>query len=305
MQVTSESVLAMKSGWSQPPFGWHAPVFMSPSLTERAVLGGPSSMPVRRLLATLVAVVLVVGLPSLAGSAAHATEVVADPAATVTADPAVPATPADPTVQPADPAVAAVPAAPLALGSRTLRFGDVGEDVAALQKLLKVEQNATFDVATRKAVKKLQRSTGIKANGVVTPKVLNRLKKELKKRAAAARAAKKASRGALPRAGAPAASKRYAAAYISRTYGWGSGQMSCLSSLWTRESGWRYRASNPNGRYHGIPQTSSAVWRRAGYSNSQYMSSPAVQIRVGAKYIKGRYGSPCRAWSFWRSRHWY
>ena len=129
----------MMFGWSQPPFGWHAPVFMSPSLTDHAALGGPSSMPHRRLLATLVAAVLVVGLPSLAGSAAHATDVVTDPAATATADPAVPATPADPTVQPADPAVAAVPAAPLVLGSRTLRLGDVGEDVAALQKLLKVE----------------------------------------------------------------------------------------------------------------------------------------------------------------------
>jgi hypothetical protein len=35
------------------------------------------------------------------------------------------------------------------------------------------------------------------------------------------------------------------------------------------------------------------------------MNSPAIQIKVGAKYIKNRYGSPCNAWSFWRSRHWY
>ena len=262
-------------------------------------------MPHRRLLATLVAAVLVVGLPSLAGSAAHATDVVTDPAATVTADPAVPATPADPTVQPADPAVAAVPAAPLVLGSRTLRLGDVGEDVAALQKLLKVEQTATFDAATRKAVKKVQRAAGIKANGVVTAKALKAIKKQLKKQAAAARAAKKAARGALPRAGAPAASKRYAAAYISRTYGWNSGQMSCLSALWGRESGWKYWVSNPNGIYRGIPQTSSRVWGAMGYSTSQYMNSPEIQIKVGAKYIKSRYGSPCNAWSFWRSHHWY
>ena len=262
-------------------------------------------MPHRRLLATLVAAVLVVGLPSLAGSAAHATDVVTDPAATVTADPAVPATPVDPTVQPADPAVVAVPAAPLVLGSRTLRLGDVGEDVSALQKLLKVEQTATFDAATRKAVKKVQRAAGIKANGVVTAKALKAMKKDLKKRAAAARAAKKAARGALPRAGAPAASKRYAAAYISRTYGWSSGQMSCLSALWGRESGWKYWVSNPNGIYRGIPQTSSRVWGAMGYSTSQYMNSPEIQIKVGAKYIKSRYGSPCNAWSFWRSRHWY
>jgi peptidoglycan hydrolase-like protein with peptidoglycan-binding domain len=203
------------------------------------------------------------------------------------------------------PATAAVPAAPLVLGSRTLRFGDVGEDVSELQGLVKVEQTATFDAATRKAVKKLQRSAGIKDNGVVTAKALKKMKKELKARAAAARAAKKVSRGALPRAGAPAASKRYAAAYISRTYGWGSGQMSCLSVMWGRESGWKYWVSNPNGIYRGIPQTSSRVWGAMGYSTSQYMNSPAIQIKVGAKYIKNRYGSPCNAWAFWRSRHWY
>jgi peptidoglycan hydrolase-like protein with peptidoglycan-binding domain len=303
MQVTSESVLAMKSGWSQPPFGWHAPVFMSPSRPVHASLTAPST-PLRRVLAVLVGALLVVGLPALAGAPVHADDAVPGTSASpVTGDPA--ASPVDPATVPADPALAAPPAAPLALGSRTLRFGDVGEDVAALQKLLKVEQTATFDAATRKAVKKVQRAAGTKANGVVTATVLKKMKRELKKQAAAARAAKKVSRGALPRAGAPAASKRYAAAYISRTYGWGSGQMSCLSTLWTRESGWRYWVSNPNGIYRGIPQTSSRVWGAMGYSTAQYMNSPAIQIKVGAKYIKNRYGSPCNAWAFWRSHHWY
>lgn len=261
-------------------------------------------MPMRRLLALLVSALLMVGLPSVAGAPAHADDAVpaAEPAATATVDPAAP--PVDPNAA-TDPALA-VPVAPVfALGDRTLRVGDAGPDVAALQDLLKVEQTSTFDAATRKAVKKLQRSAGIKDNGVVTAKALKKMKRELKKQAAAARDATKASRGALPRAGAPAASKRYAAAYISRTYGWGSGQMSCLSTLWTRESGWRYWVSNPNGIYRGIPQTSSRVWGAMGYSTSQYMNSPAIQIKVGAKYIKNRYGSPCNAWSFWRSRHWY
>jgi peptidoglycan hydrolase-like protein with peptidoglycan-binding domain len=291
----------MKSSWSQPPLGWHAPVFMSPSRAVQAAFREPSSTPLARLLGAFIAAVLIVGLPTLSGASPVRAE--ETPAPVPATDPAVPATPADPTVQPAVPATAAVPAVPL--GSRTLRFGDVGEDVAALQALVKVEQTATFDAATRKAVKKLQRAAGTKANGIVTAKALKRIKRELKKQATAARGAKQSSRGALPRAGAPAASKRFAAAYISRTYGWGSGQMSCLSVMWGRESGWRYWASNPNGRYHGIPQTSSAVWSRAGYSTSQYMNSPAVQIKVGAKYIKSRYGSPCNAWAFWRSHHWY
>lgn len=107
------------------------------------------------------------------------------------------------------------------------------------------------------------------------------------------------------RAAAPARSRAYARSYIARRYHWGPGQFICLRAMWHRESGWRYWASNPNGRYHGIPQTSAAVWSRAGYTRSQYMNNPQVQIRVGAKYIKGRYHTPCQAWAFWRRHHWY
>lgn len=37
------------------------------------------------------------------------------------------------------------------------------------------------------------------------------------------------------------------------------------------------------------------------------MTNPATQIKWGLKYIKGRYGSPAKAWSFWNSKnpHWY
>ncbi len=99
-------------------------------------------------------------------------------------------------------------------------------------------------------------------------------------KAAKARAAKaRAASRSLPRAGSPTASQRYAKAYIAQKYGWGAGQFSCLKVMWNRESGWRYWASNPNGRYHGIPQTSSVQWRKYGYTTSQYMRNPAVQIR--------------------------
>ncbi|MGV1004108.1 MAG: hypothetical protein ACOYEV_04910 [Candidatus Nanopelagicales bacterium] len=114
----------------------------------------------------------------------------------------------------------------------------------------------------------------------------------------------KSSRG-MARASAPAFSQAYARAYISHRYGWGAGQYSCLKVMWNRESNWRYWVSNPNGKYHGIPQTSSREWSKDGYTRAQYMSSPEVQIKVGARYIKQRYGSPCAAWAFWRNHHWY
>ena len=214
---------------------------------------------------------------------------------------AAPARADDPTTPPASDAAAA-PAAAVspALGERVLRFGDTGADVVALQALLGVDQTGTFDTATRRAVKRVQRAAGLPGHGVVGPKTL----KAITKAAAAKRAGKAASR-ALPRTGTPSRNRAFARVYIARQYGWGAGQMSCLSAIWARESGWRHTAHNPNGRYHGIPQTSSSVWRAAGYSTASYMRSPAVQIKVGTKYIKSRYGTPCGAWSFWRSHHWY
>ena len=169
----------MNSGWNQPPFGWHAPVFMSTSHPVRPARTGPPSMPMRRLVAALVGALLVVGLPALAGAPARADDAVATPAPAATGDPGV--VPVDPAAVSADPALAASAPAPaaLVLGSRTLRLGAVGEDVTALQDLLKVEQTATFDATTRKVlVKKVQRAAGIKATGVVTAKALKKIKKQ-------------------------------------------------------------------------------------------------------------------------------
>ena len=244
----------------------------------------------RRLGATALSAVLIMGLPVLAGTPAFAED-------TTSPTPAPSATPATPAV-PATPDSSATPATPASysLGERTLRRGDRGADVKKLQKLLRVKRTGYFNKSTKKAVKKVQRAAGLKANGKVNKKTLKAVKKAYKQ--------SRTSRS-LPRAGSPASSRAYARAYIASKYGWGSGQMSCLTALWNRESGWRYWVSNPNGIYRGIPQTSARVWGAMGYSTSQYMSSPEIQIKVGTNYIKKRYGSPCNAWSFWQSRHWY
>jgi peptidoglycan hydrolase-like protein with peptidoglycan-binding domain len=256
-----------------------------------------SSRPVLRLLLAVLASLLVVLAAALTGVApARAEEAPAptDPAAT--APPPEQVTAPAPAESPAEAPAEAV-AAPVALGDRTLRLGDTGADVVALQELLGVERTGTFDATTKRAVKKVQRAAGLKASGVVGKRALKAIERAARGELASSRA--------MPRAGAPAASQRYAAAYIASKYGWGSGQMSCLKAMWTRESGWRYWVSNPNGIYRGIPQTSARVWGSLGYTTAQYMRSPEVQIKVGTHYIKNRYGTPCNAWAFWRSRHWY
>lgn len=219
-----------------------------------------------------------------------------DPAAVPTAPAEAPAT--DPSATAAAEGTAGAATAPVQDPSapRTLRVGDSGEDVLALQKLLRVRRTGAFDERTRRAVLRVQRAAGLQATGEVDSRTLKAVRRAAKE-AAAARA--------LPRAGAPVASRRFAKAYIAKRYGWNAAQFSCLSVMWQRESNWRYWVSNPNGRYHGIPQTSWREWSRDGYTAAQYMRSPEVQIRVGARYIKQRYGTPCRAWAFWRSHHWY
>lgn len=200
-----------------------------------------------------------------------------------------------------------------------LSYGARGAQVRALQKLLHVKVTGRFNKATRKKVRKVQRKAGLPVSGVVDARTFAAIKAAEAKRVAAKkaaaekrkaaaakrRAAEKAASRSLPRAGSPAASKRFARAYIKVKYKWGSTQFRCLSQMWERESNWRYWVSNPNGKYHGIPQTSSVEWSKHGLNKSEYMGSPRKQIEVGARYIKSRYGTPCKAWAFWRGHNWY
>ncbi|MGN6221580.1 MAG: lytic transglycosylase domain-containing protein [Microbacterium sp.] len=85
-------------------------------------------------------------------------------------------------------------------------------------------------------------------------------------------------------------------------YGWGDDQFACLVSLWNKESGWRYNASNPSGAY-GIPQ--ALPGSKMGAYGADWQTNPATQIAWGLGYISGRYGTPCGAWSHSQSTGWY
>jgi uncharacterized protein YabE (DUF348 family) len=90
------------------------------------------------------------------------------------------------------------------------------------------------------------------------------------------------------------------------TYGWNTtSQFSCLVNLWNGESGWRWNATNPSSGAYGIPQAWPA--NKMATAGADWRTNPRTQIRWGMGYIKGRYGTPCAAWSAWLSRspHWY
>jgi hypothetical protein len=111
-------------------------------------------------------------------------------------------------------------------------------------------------------------------------------------RAAGARASRNASRD--PRA---------LARVLVADRGWGSGQFSCLNSLWNRESGWNSRASNPSSGAYGIPQ--ALPGSKMGTVASDWRTNPATQITWGLNYIADRYGTPCGAWGHSQSSGWY
>ncbi|MFN3949256.1 lytic transglycosylase domain-containing protein [Microbacterium sp.] len=86
-------------------------------------------------------------------------------------------------------------------------------------------------------------------------------------------------------------------------YGWGDDQFSCLVSLWNKESGWNYRASNSGSGAYGIPQ--ALPGSKMSSAGSDWQTNAATQIAWGFGYISGRYGSPCSAWGHSQSVGWY
>ncbi|HEX2317243.1 MAG TPA: transglycosylase SLT domain-containing protein [Thermomonospora sp.] len=80
-------------------------------------------------------------------------------------------------------------------------------------------------------------------------------------------------------------------------------QYRCLDRLWTSESGWNHHARNPRSGAYGIPQALPAG--KMARSGKDWRTNPRTQIRWGLRYIRSRYGTPCRAWSFWVDHHWY
>jgi len=85
----------------------------------------------------------------------------------------------------------------------------------------------------------------------------------------------------------------------------GAAQFSCLDALWQHESDWDPTAENPSSGAYGIAQALPAA--KMASTGKDWMSNPITQVRWGLDYIAGRYGSACKAWSFWLRHypHWY
>lgn len=86
-------------------------------------------------------------------------------------------------------------------------------------------------------------------------------------------------------------------------FGWKADeQFDCLYQLWNRESGWRTTAGRVDGPY-GIPQANPGT--KMASAGPKWRTDAVTQIKWGLGYVKGRYSSPCGAWSHFQANHWY
>jgi hypothetical protein len=80
-------------------------------------------------------------------------------------------------------------------------------------------------------------------------------------------------------------------------------QFPCLDKLFKKESGWNQRASNSSSGAYGIPQ--ALPGNKMAKFGADWRTNAVPQIKWGLDYIKGRYGTPCGAWSHSQNVGWY
>ena len=117
------------------------------------------------------------------------------------------------------------------------------------------------------------------------------------------RRAAEQQRQAAARRKAMSGTPRQIAMAMLPSYGWSSGEFSCLDSLWEEESGWNPYAANPSSGAYGIPQ--ALPGSKMASAGTDWQRNAATQIRWGLGYIQATYGSPCGAWSHESSAGWY
>jgi hypothetical protein len=106
-----------------------------------------------------------------------------------------------------------------------------------------------------------------------------------------------------PMAGtSPAAAQAFARSYLAGK-GLGDAEFQCLVTLWNRESGWNFQATNSGSGAYGIPQ--SLPGSKMASAGADWQTNPQTQIIWGLGYIIGRYGTPCGAVAVWDTRGWY
>lgn len=100
----------------------------------------------------------------------------------------------------------------------------------------------------------------------------------------------------------PAGAKAYAASVLGG-HGWDASQMTCLDTLWNKESEWLTSATNASSGAYGIPQALPGT--KLAAAGGDWQTNYRTQVNWGLTYIESRYGSPCSALNFHYANNWY
>ena len=150
-----------------------------------------------------------------------------------------------------------------------------------------VAKNKTSNINTLKVTKKAKK----KAKKVA--------KKKTKKKVVKKKATKKAKYNYKYNVGEI---QSYAHSLVL-SYGWSEQDYQALVLLVNRESSWNPYSVNKKSKACGLFQAYPCS-KMAKYGKD-YRTNYKVQVAWGMDYIKNRYGTPQKAWSFWQSHHWY
>ena len=86
-------------------------------------------------------------------------------------------------------------------------------------------------------------------------------------------------------------------------YGWTENDYYSIVQIVNRESSFNPYSVNKKSGSCGLFQANPCS-KMAKYGKD-YRTNYKVQVAWGMDYIKNRYGTPQKAWSFWQSHHWY
>ena len=86
-------------------------------------------------------------------------------------------------------------------------------------------------------------------------------------------------------------------------YGWTENDYYAIVQIVNRESNFNPYAVNKKSKACGLFQAYPCS--KMVIFGNDYRTNYKVQVAWGMDYIKNRYGTPQKAWSFWQSHHWY
>ncbi len=181
------------------------------------------------------------------------------------------------------------------------------EEAKAAQEAKAAEEKAADDARAAEELKAEEAATAAAAEAAAAEAAAEQARLAEQEAAASAAAEARAAEEAAAAAAAvpmddPAGAKAYAASALAG-HGWAASEMTCLNTLWEKESNWMTSATNASSGAYGIVQSLPA--EKMASSGADYLTNPKTQINWGLSYIESRYGSPCSALNFHYANNWY